>query len=234
MPRSSIVGRIVVGVVVAASVVTGCGTSKGASFADKSGEQIAQASEKDMTALSSVRLTASLTEDGAKFDLELASDRDSNCRGTIGMYGTTGDFIRVDGAEYLRGSSTFWTKMGGADGEQVQKFLGHRWAKLAGKSQFSSFCDLDAFIKDMKSGDDDSGMVKGKVTTVGGRKAVEVTTKENGGTIHAWVAITGKHYILRMEQVGGDEPGTITFSGFDEPVDAKAPAGAVDMASLGG
>jgi hypothetical protein len=39
-----------------------------------------------------------------------------------------------------------------------------------------------------------------------------------------YVAAEGKPYLLKIDQKGGDEPGTIGFSGFNKPVPAEKPA----------
>jgi hypothetical protein len=51
-----------------------------------------------------------------------------------------------------------------------------------------------------------------------------------------WVATEDPHHILEMEVDQGDEPGTITFSEFDEELDVQAPAEdeVIDLEQLGG
>jgi hypothetical protein len=39
-----------------------------------------------------------------------------------------------------------------------------------------------------------------------------------------WIAVDDPHHILEMEVTQGEEPGTITFSSFDEELDVQAPA----------
>ena len=52
----------------------------------------------------------------------------------------------------------------------------------------------------------------------------------------AWIATEGKHYILKLEVTDGEEPGTITFSEFNEDVDVEAPAEdeVIDLTSVSG
>ena len=235
MSRNSKVGISLAGAVVALSL-SACGSDGGEDFADQSVKEIMRQSEKDMKTLRSMTFQATIDQDGQKLDLELSSDRDGNCTGTIGFDGVTGDLLRVDGADYLRGDEEFWAKTSGESAQAVVAMLGDRWAKLPSSDDFSSFCDLDEFFKSMDEDSGDEDATKGNVATVAGQEAVEVLTEEDGGTVHAWVATEGKHYILKFEQVGGDGPGSATFSDFDEPVDAKAPAKDeyVDLAALGG
>ena len=69
----------------------------------------------------------------------------------------------------------------------------------------------------------------GDETTVDGENAVEVITKDGEETTTALVATEGEHYILKVTNEGGDEPGSFTLGGFDEPVDAEAPDDAVEL-----
>lgn len=236
MLRRSRIGLSLAGAAAAVSLVA-CGSSEPAEpdFADLSAKKIADQSEKAMKALHSLTFDASITQDGEKLRLELSADRDGTCVGTIGFGGVTGELLSVDGAEYLRGDEAFWTKTAGADAKAVVTLLGDRWAKLDGGDQFSSFCDLDEFFDEIDKTSGATTQTKGKTAEIGGLEAVEITSNEDGGTVHGWVATEGKHYLLKVEQVGGKEPGTVTFSNFDEPVDAKTPAKDeyVDMAELG-
>lgn len=64
----------------------------------------------------------------------------------------------------------------------------------------------------------------GDETTVNGRKAPTLTETDGEVTYRAQVATAGKPHPLRAEQLGGDEPFTMTFSGSDEPVPVGKPA----------
>ena len=66
---------------------------------------------------------------------------------------------------------------------------------------------------------------KGKTTTVDGKPAITLTETDGDETYTTYVATEGKPYILKMVIKGGKEPGTVKFSDFDKPVDAKAPTG---------
>jgi hypothetical protein len=235
MSRSSKISVSLAGAAVAMSL-TACGSSAGDDFAAQPVKKITAASEADMKALKSLTFDGSITQDGDTLDIKLSSDTEGTCSGTLGISGGTAQLLGVDGAEYLKGDEKFWTASTGAQAAQVMAVLGDRWAKLpAGSEEFSAFCDLDKMLESL--GDDDSGdekLTKGKVTKVAGKDAIEIITKKDDGTTHAWVATEGKHYVLKLEHEG-DEPGSIAFSDFDEPVDAEAPAKDeyLDMGALG-
>lgn len=211
----------------------------GAEFAAQTVKEITAQSEKDMKALTSLTMAGTITQDDGELELDLSFDTDGNCAGSMGMQGGTAEVVSVDGASYLRGNEAFWRATAGDSAEQVMAVLGDRWAKLpAGSEDFSEFCDLDSLLDEFDDDSDDSKetVTKGKVATVDGQDAVEIVTKDEDGTTHAWVATEGKHYIIKLEHTGEDEPGVMSFSDFDEPVDAEAPAEdeVVDMSDLGG
>ncbi|MEU0404905.1 hypothetical protein ABZ318_32760 [Streptomyces sp. NPDC006197] len=92
-------------------------------------------------------------------------------------------------------------------------------------------CDLKQLLSGFEQGA--SGIVKGEETTVGGQKALALTEPGDGGeTSTVYVATEGTPYVLRIATKGGDEPGTITFSHYGKPVEAKAPA-AKDVVATG-
>ncbi|MFF8838412.1 hypothetical protein [Streptomyces sp. NPDC015130] len=69
------------------------------------------------------------------------------------------------------------------------------------------------------------GIVRDGESTVDGRRALKLTDPGGGddGTTTVHVAAEGTPYILRIVRTGGDEPGTVTFTHYDRPVEAKAP-----------
>ena len=63
----------------------------------------------------------------------------------------------------------------------------------------------------------------GDETTVDGENAVEVITTEDEETTTALVATEGEHYILKVTNEGGDEPGSFTLGEFNEPGRRRGP-----------
>ena len=74
----------------------------------------------------------------------------------------------------------------------------------------------------------------GDVVEYDGQQALQLVTEQDSGTTTVWVAAEGAHYILRMENVGETEPGTITMTDFNEPLEVEAPAedDYIDLSSL--
>lgn len=230
----SVASRIdvaVVGAMLAASL-TACGSGNG--FADQSASAIMKQAKKDTKSLHSVRLTGTTTQADGRLAIDLAADDHGNCSGRMGMSGAKADVLRVDGASYMRGDEAFWRATAGQAADQIVALLGDKWAKLPpGKDAFGQVCDLDQLF----SGDGEKKKYsKGKQGTVGGRKAIEIVVRKGSETEHGWIATEGKHYLLKLEQSGGSEPGSFVLSDFNRPVDAKAPAEGeyVDFGKMGG
>jgi hypothetical protein len=212
-----------------------CGSDSGGDddFADGSVDEIKKAAIADMKALESMTLDGSLTQDGEELELTLSMDTDGNCVGTMTQSGGTAEFIGADGGFFLKGDEAFWrANTDPAQAEATVALVGDKWANLGPDAGgFSDLCDLDSMIDDLADEKDDEGkeFSKGDETTVDGDGAVEIITKDGEETNTALVATEGEHYILEVTNEGGDDPGSFTLGGFDEPVDAKAPEGAVDL-----
>jgi hypothetical protein len=233
MPRRSTIGTALLGALVTLSVGA-CGSDAGDEFEEQSARKIMEQAEKDTKSLKSVRLVGSIPRGDGTLEIDLSADEDGNCSGILTVAGGTADVLSIGGASYIRGDEAFWRASTGASADQVLAVLGDKWAKLpAGDDSFSEFCDIDNVF----AGDDAAEKyTKGEVGTVAGQEAVEILVEEEGeGTRHAWVSTDSKHYVLKVEQVGGDEPGTFQLGDFNEPVDAVEPAEGeyVDLGSLG-
>lgn len=100
--------------------------------------------------------------------------------------------------------------------------------------EMAEVCDLIGAISkdDGTSGDK---YTKGGAADVDGTKAFSITaTDSDGENSTLYVATQGKPYLVRMEQTAGAEPGQLTFSDFDKPLDLKAPVGRQRDRLLGG
>ena len=69
---------------------------------------------------------------------------------------------------------------------------------------------------------------------IDGDAVVEVESKDDEGTFTRDVLVEGEHYLVKIERTTGANTGTVTFSGFNETVEAEAPADdeAVDLSTL--
>lgn len=94
-------------------------------------------------------------------------------------------------------------------------------------------CDLGSLLSELEA--NDTAARRAGETTVNGRKALKLTESDGEATYTAYVATEGEPYLLKVEQVGGEEPGTMTFSEYNKPVAAKKPAAKdiLDLDKLG-
>ena len=208
--------------------------SPSSDFADGSVEEIKDAAIADMKALESMTMEGTLTQEAGELELTLSMDTGGNCLGSITQAGGTAEFLGADGDFFLKGDEAFWRASSDpAKADAVVKLVGGKWVDMgADGGGFSELCDLTSFIDDLAEDDPDDAekeFTVGDETTVDGENVVEVLTKDGEETTTALVATEGEHYILKVTNEGGDEPGSFTLSGFDEPVDATAPDDAVKL-----
>ena len=121
----------------------------------------------------------------------------------------------------------------------IMGVVGDKWVVMpAEESEVSEFCDLDSLLDEFaEESDDDKDVSKGETEEVDGEETIIIDGEsDEGDPMKAWIATEGKHYILKLEVTDGEEPGTITFSEFNEDVDVEAPAEdeVIDLTSVSG
>src|SRR5262249_20923147 len=113
----------------------------------------------------------------------------------------------------------------------VAQLVAGRWLKTPTTGSFASlakFADRKALFDALLS--PTGTLVRGRVTTLRGRRVVPVTDEADGGTLY--VAATGPPY--PVELVNRAKHATLVFDGIDAPVHLTAPKGAIDLRSLEG
>ncbi|MFJ6485406.1 MULTISPECIES: hypothetical protein [unclassified Streptomyces] len=210
----------------AALGLTGCFAS--GPFADLSGSEVADKSVDALRGATSLTVSGKIWADGKPMDLNMAVSKTGDCRGT--MAGQEGSFELIRNAQFvfIKADEPFYrSQMKDLPKDQADgavKLLAGHWLKSkvsdADAKELASLCDLDELLKEF---DDSKGAEKGKVTSVDGQKALTLTTKTDEGTETLLVATEGTPYLLKAG-ITGKEPAEISFSGFDKPVQAEAPA----------
>lgn len=208
--------------------LSGCsehGPDRSGSFSDGTAAEIRDAVVADMGKLSSVRMAGTAEVEGQPVTLDVHMDTEGNCVGSIALKGGRAQLINTPTESYLRGNEPFWrnTSQTPAQGEEFVRKVGSKWVRMeAGDGDFSSFCDLDQIVSGI--GEESTGVEKGDFGEVAGQGAVSLTKPGSaGGTDTVWVAADGRHYILKLETMGGDEPGSFTLTEHDQPVDLAIP-----------
>jgi hypothetical protein len=117
-------------------------------------------------------------------------------------------------------------------GQAAGQLLDGRWLKApASTAQFrdlASLTDLNQFVAQALK--PEGKVSKGAETTIDGQKAIELKDSQGGGSLY--VATTGKPYPIEFKGVGSSS-GTLTLSDWGSVTAPKAPADAIDIASLG-
>jgi len=231
--------RLTVICVLTAAVLAGCsddGEDSPESFSDGSAAEIRDAVIADMEKLTSVRMAGTASVEGQPVTLEVHMDTEGNCVGSIVLKGGRAQLINTPTESFLRGNGPFWrnTSQTPAQGEAFVRKVGSKWVRMgSGAGGFGSFCDLDQIVSSIS--EESTAVDKGDFGEVDGVGAVSLTKPGSvGGTDTVWAAAEGRHYILKLETVGGDEPGSFTLTDHDEPVDVRIPDGSdvVDLDNL--
>ena len=211
-----------VGAIGALTLLAGCGSS----FDDESAANIEKASITDMKAIEAVHMEGDISQQGSEIGLDLSLNTDGDCTGTISR-GDSGsaEVVTLDGTSWFKPDEEFWKAQAGPQAEQIISAVGDNWVQLPeGDESFASFCDLDGLL-DQIDDDSDEPSKKGETEDVDGQEAIKLTRdKKDGGTTTVWVAMEDPHHFLKVEQEGGDSPGSFTFSEFDQDVSIEAPA----------
>lgn len=212
-----------------------CG-SEADDFADQSATEIRDAALADMKKAKSLTMKGDYTAQERKTSLEISMNDDGECTGTISLGGVSAELLNTKDASYLKADEDFWKLSLGANpqADLVVKTLAGKWAKVPPTSGgFAEECDLDALVDKFTDSDDDAGK-KGKVKDVDGEQAVPLVSKNGKETTTVWVAAEGRHYILKIDVEGGEEPGGFAFSDYDKKVELDVPADkdVVDFSSV--
>ncbi|WP_404953804.1 hypothetical protein [Streptomyces sp. 147326] len=244
-PRAAAARRAAVGTVclfMFAGPGTGAARADDNGVADKSAPAIAAAARKAMSELTSMRMAAKVTDGSGTTALDLRFDGRGNCVGTVTAPGGSGT------ADVVKRGDDVWMKLddellraqvpGGTADDAIALINGrylHGTTSSPLLSDFAEFCDLDFYKKEFTRKPVNEQLEKGSRTTVDGRPAITVNSRQDDRTGTYQVSTEDEPYLLRIQ--GTDESGErveASFSAFDEPVRPKppAPADSVDLSEL--
>jgi hypothetical protein len=149
-----------------------------------------------------------------------------NCTGSFGTEGASAEILGVDGTTWFRPDSAFWELYAGPEAApQIVAAAGDRWVTLPeDDTSFKPFCDLEEFLGELIDADD-ATYTKGKTKEIDGEQTIEVISdRPEQGTSSGYVLVEGEHYLVSIVKDQGEDPGEVTFSGFDEQPEVEAPA----------
>jgi hypothetical protein len=213
----------------AALAIAACGSSGGSSngVASKSPDQIVAAATNAVSNVSSVHVAGSVPNAGQQISLDLSLVNGKGGKGSMTENGLSFQIVALGQEVYINGSSSFWSKFGGAPAAQL---LSGKWLKAPATGQLASLSTLTNGHKLFGQLLSSHGKLeKGKTSTVLGQQAIGITDSTNGGTLY--VATTGKPYPIEVVKSGTDG-GHIVFDQFNQPVSLTAPANAIDISQL--
>ncbi|MFG2880264.1 hypothetical protein ACGFYU_35495 [Streptomyces sp. NPDC048337] len=207
--------------------LTGCLQASGP-FPDLSGSQVADKSVDALRGATSLTVSGNVWDEGKPLQLNMAVSKAGDCKGSISSKEGSFELIRNAQNVFIKADEPFYREqMKDLPKEQadaaVKQLAGH-WLKTKTSDpdmkDLADLCDLDQLLKEFE---DSKGAQKGKTTTVDGQEALTLTTKTTEGTETALVATKGEPYLLKVS-LDGKEPSDLTFTGFNKPVQADAPA----------
>jgi hypothetical protein len=211
-------------------------------FAGQSGPEIVNRAVTATKAATSLTLDVNINTADGPMKAYMATDTNGRCTGTlsVGPAGTA-ELIRTGDTVYMRFDEAFLREQGkgepAEETEAVLKLLKGRWMQTDASAPEAEdsleLCDLDSLLAEIEANDTEAR--RGGESTVDGKKALILTESDSEATYTIYVATEGEPYLLKVEQKGGEEPGTMTFSDYNKPVRAKKPAAKsiVDLDNLG-
>lgn len=191
--------------------------------ADKSADEILAAAIEAARGASAVHVAGSAN--GVGLDLSLV--RGEGASGSIEQGASRFELITVGDEIFLRGSDEFYRGLGG---ESVVKLLSGKWLKVPadtrGFESFAAITDMDTLLNETLRPESSTAIEKGEVETVDGTEVIGLGGRR--GTLY--VATTGEPFPFKI--ASGDDTGSVTFDGWNEPADLTAPTDAIDIDEL--
>lgn len=204
----------------AGTALAGCGA--GGAGDDRSAGDLLDEANATMRKLDSVTVDiTNRTTSGGTVTSHLVTDLDGRCRSrTTWSGGGVLEQIRLGTTDYVRPNRAYlqkWKKKPGVTGEQKL------WVKTPVDPASSG---SDGLTSCERPFDSFGTAEKGDSTRVGDTKAVEVIVTDKAdkeGTYTFYIAEEGEPYLLKTVYESAAQRTTTSFSGFDEPLDVRAP-----------
>jgi len=232
LPRLSPSVRSVLGFLLAAALLAGCGSSSASSsgngVAAKSPDQMVAAAKAAATRAATVHISGSIINENKPISLDMELVAGKGAKGHIALEGLGIDVVAVEHAFYLNGSAAFYRHIAGTAAAQL---LQGKWLKApANGGNFASLAQLTDLGKLIDSTLSSHGTLsRAGTTTINGQSAVGVTDTSKGGTLY--VAATGTPYPLEITK-GGKSAGRIVFDKWNQPVTLTPPPNPININQL--
>jgi hypothetical protein len=211
-----------------ALLLAGCGGGSSSNgVAEKSAEEIVADATAASKEASSVHVHGSTSSGGQPLEVDVHLVADEGGEGHISANGLSFDMVRIGDTAYFTGGDELWRQFGG---EAAVQLLHGRWLQAPSTSgelaSFTPLTDIDQLFEGVLG--DHGTLTKGEETTVDGKPAIAIDSSK-GGTLY--VSTEGEPYPLKLENTG-DQPGSITFDGWNESYELEAPSDPIDISKL--
>jgi len=213
----------------AAVALAGCGDSGGqggGDFAEQSAEKISEAAKDAMGDLKAVTIDGTLSSGDQEVDIAMSIGEGGDCTGSFGTQGASAEILGVDGTVWFKPDAAFWELFAGPEiAPQIIAAAGDKWVTLPeDDTSFKPFCDIEEFLGELVD-DEEAAYTKGEIEEIDGEETIEIISdRPDQGTSSGFVRTEGEHYLVSIVKEEGEDPGEVTFSGFDEQPDVEAPA----------
>lgn len=201
----------------------------GADFTKQSADEISDAAKAAMGDLTAVTIDGTLSSEGNDIEITMSIGEGGNCTGSFGTQGATAEILGVEGTTWFRPDAAFWELFAGPEvAPQIIAAAGDKWVTLPDDdTSFKPFCDIEQFLGELVEGDggEEAEYSKGETKEIDGEQTIEVISdRPDKGVSSGYVLTEGDHYLVSIVKEEGEDPGEVTFSGFDEQPDVEAPA----------
>ncbi len=202
-----------------------CSSGGSSDLASQSPTQILNAVKQAFSSASSVRVTGRVNQGSQSGSVDLTTFSNSDFSGTISYGGNTVQVVRIGNNDYLKASAGFYQAQGSPASEA--SLLGGKWVygtnQQVGLGNDFTLSGLASQVTKPKP-----PVTKGATGTVDGQAAVALHSPD--GTL--WVATSGTAYPIEISQ-SGSSGGDIHFSAWNQGTAPTAPAGAINLNSVG-
>ncbi|MFF7731487.1 hypothetical protein [Streptomyces sp. NPDC007984] len=212
----------------ASAALAGCGAGDDG----RSAGDILDEANARMRKLDSVTVDiTNRTTGGGTVTSHLVTDLDGRCRSkTTWSKGGTLEQIRLDGSDYVRPDRAYLQKWKSKPGVTAEQRL---WVRTPVQQAAAGGTGLTSCERPF---DSFGTAKKGGSTRVGDTEAIEVIVTDKAdkeGTYTFYVAQEGEPYLLKTVYKSAAQQTTTSFSGFDKPLNVRAPK-ADEVLSAGG
>ena len=188
--------------------------------------------------LTSVRILGTMALDEGMARVDLTTDGEDSCVGSVILPRGGTRFIRTDGTTWLQPDQDYWNAVaptpdaarrivtalrldrpGTTQGEAA-------WTPApAGTVDVDHLCSAAALLRDFKARKDggEGRLSKGSVELIGETEAIAINEKGGGKSSTVWVAVTSPHRVVKVVKRGGGRVEAMSFEEFGIAVDAEPP-----------